>query len=215
MTDQRLGRVPSPADPRDADYPFAKALPPVAPPTYRYWVPNARLDQRATPNCVGYASAHLISGSPVRVHGMTNAHGDALYRLCKEVDGYPGDGTWVRVAASVMRRDGLIAEYLWAQSMDDLVRWVLTKGPVVVGTAWTDQMFTPDSRGFIHPEGEIVGGHAYLIDGINVRAGKARLLNSWGPGWGRKGQAWIGLADLESLVFSLNGEAMAATEVAR
>lgn len=215
-TTHGLGRAPSPSDSRD--YPMQNVLRSASTIVrgWRYWTPLAELDQNGHPFCVAYASTHLRSGSPVRVHDLTEGDANNLYWQCKEIDGYPGDGTWVRIAAKVMRDVGYIQTYHWAQSIVDVADWVLRIGPVVVGTVWTEAMFEPDADGFLRPEGDIVGGHAYLIDGYNARLRRFRMLNSWGRSWGRAdcpAHAWIAEDDLDSLLFSLDGEAMAATEV--
>lgn len=213
MPDYGLGRVPQPVDEQDKMFPLSRAMSAATiTRTYKYWPSLARLDQNGFPHCVGYSCTHLRSGSPVRIAGLQNSDADRLYFDCKAVDGYPGDGTWVRVAAQIMREQGFISTYLWAQNMDEVKTWLLTKGPLVVGTVWTDKMFRPGIDGLLDISGEIVGGHAYLIDGINVTSQKARIMNSWGLGWGLNGRAWLKLADLESLIFDLDGECLAALE---
>ena len=63
----------------------------------------------------------------------------------------------------------------------------LQTGPVIVGTVWTTPMFTPDPAGFVHPRGQVEGGHEYLVRGCHLGAtpDDQYLIcdNSWGEGW--------------------------------
>jgi hypothetical protein len=66
-------------------------------------------------------------------------------------------------------------------------------------------MFKPDSKGFIHPTGDKVGGHCTLIIGVNVRSGYYILHNSWGASWGDNGNCKIKRTDMAKLIGD-NGE---------
>jgi C1A family cysteine protease len=59
-----------------------------------------------------------------------------------------------------------------------------------------------------------VGGHAYLINGMDVKRGLARGKNSWGRGWGKAGAFRIPLDDLDRLIRE-DGEACLALEVGK
>lgn len=188
--------------------------------TFRSWiVPGPVLDQGGTSQCVAYSGGKYLMAHPV-----VNAVPDlsTLYRDCQRVDEWPGedyDGTSVRALMKVFKARGLVSEYRWAFDMPTLVAALLERGPVVVGTSWHLDMFTPDTYGYIYPEGQIVGGHAYLLVACNMRrknsdgtTGAVRMINSWGPRWGDGGRAWITLQSLESLLWD-NGEAAMATEI--
>ena len=41
-------------------------------------------------------------------------------------------------------------------------------------------MNEPDQRGFLHPTGELLGGHEYLVLGCDVEHQQVTILNSWG-----------------------------------
>jgi C1A family cysteine protease len=74
-------------------------------------------------------------------------------------------------------------------------------------------MFTPDEKGIIHPNAaQAVGGHAVLINGVNMVKKLVRIKNSWGRSWGDNGHCWLSFADLDALLKD-NGEALIATEV--
>lgn len=88
---------------------------------------------------------------------------------------------------------------------------MLYKGPVVVGTYWLRDMFYPNN-GLITATGNVAGGHAYLLDGINTKRGIIRIKNSWGRNWGKKGFAYISIDDMSKLI-NMNGEACIAIEI--
>jgi hypothetical protein len=67
-------------------------------------------------------------------------------------------------------------------------------------------MVSPDGRGFVRPTGRMVGGHAIVMNGVDVRRGVATLRNSWGAGWGRGGNCYLSFGDLGWLL-DRDGEA--------
>lgn len=207
-----LGRLVAP-DPRDARYPMRLALDLAAPlPTSRHWVTGPVLDQDTLPHCVGFAWAQWLMTSPTRTR--TGPSPAEIYHAAQKVDEWPGeayDGTSVRAAAKVMTDLGRMANYVWAQSVDELRRWLLLNGPVVLGTSWLEEMFEPDRHGFLTVAGAEAGGHAYLCCGWSNSAAAFRCINSWGRGWGQNGRFWLRPADLGRLL-EMQGEACAALE---
>lgn len=192
--------------------------------TFRNWlVPGGISDQGGTSQCVAYACEAFLRALPT-----VNAHRSDLaidrpnlYREAQKVDEWPGedyDGTSVRAGFKVLHRLGFIKGYSWAWDAEAVARHVLEIGPVVVGTVWTYEMFTPDRYGYIWKNGAEAGGHAYLLTGFNgIRrnpdgtSGAFRMQNSWGAGWGQKGRAWIASHVMQSLIADW-GEACTATE---
>ena len=212
MTDHEygLGRVHIP-DGRDRGYPMATQLPEAAPERrYRYWGAGWRGDQGATSHCVAYSLLHWLEamgrpGDPDRWDP------EWIYREAQQVDQWPGEepdyeGTSVRAGAKILQRERLISSYRWAWDIGTIATAILTTGPVVVGTAWHDAMFTPDPDGRIRPGGGIAGGHAYLLSGVNTNDRVFRIDNSWGASWGKNGRAWITHDDMARLL-AADGEA--------
>jgi C1A family cysteine protease len=79
-------------------------------------------------------------------------------------------------------------------------------------------MMNVDTKGYMHVSGQVVGGHAYLIKGVNMDSycsdgtrGAFRVLNSWSQGWGVNGCASISFADMTKLMNEY-GEACTAIE---
>jgi len=127
------------------------------------------------------------------------------------ITGNSYDGTSVRAGAEILRKLGVIAEYRWASSIDEVVSALLNLGPVVVGTWWYSDMFSPNANGLITATGSKAGGHAYILNGVNVEKKLIRVKNSWGRGWGKKGHAYISFDDLDKLLKD-QGEACVAFE---
>jgi hypothetical protein len=208
-----LGRLPA-VDARDAGFRMSQLLGPAEPlPEYKYWLSWNVLDQGQYPHCVAYAwSQYLRTGPIMQVPKLVEPQ---IYHEAQLVDEWPGeeyDGTSVRAGAKVLQKLGYIGAYTWAWDVETVIRHVLTRGPVVVGTNWYLSMFRPDSSGYIQIGGSLVGGHAYCITGYTRRNRAFRLINSWGYGWGQSGRAWIEEEDLARLI-SEDGEACAAEEL--
>lgn len=202
------------ADPRDGQYLIRTALSGAPARGWRYWWTGGWWgDQGATPRCVAYAWLHKVADGP-RTTRRTAAVDAApamdpatLYCAAQAIDPWVGDcddprydGTSVRAGAKVLQRAGVIAGYRWAWDAETTARALVEVGPVVVGTMWYEGMTSPDASGRIAPTGRAQGGHAYVLNGVNVDRGVVRVKNSWGRGWGRDGAAWLSIDDLDGLL---------------
>jgi hypothetical protein len=191
---------------------------------WRYW--NAEGwwgDQGWAPQCVAYAWTHWVEDGPV-THPETKPgenpaiDPEALYHEAQKVDEWPGedyDGTSVRAGAKVLKARGYVGEYRWANPtapLSDVVKTLLGLGPVVVGLNWYAGMSEPDDLGFMHVSGALEGGHAFVLNGVNVTREVVRMKNSWGRSWGVNGHALIGFKDLDRLLRE-DGEACLAREL--
>jgi hypothetical protein len=111
----------------------------------------------------------------------------------------------------VLKTRGLIEGYYWARTVDQVAQTLLELGPVVVGTYWYTSMFKTTKDGLLTISGDIVGGHAYELNGVNTVSRLFRLKQSWGKGFGVNGRAWIKFDDFAKLL-SDDGEACIARE---
>lgn len=218
-----LGRLVAPKDPRDHLVP-KKLTQLAAERTFRHW-PGAPevLDQGGTSQCVAYSTKQFLMASPIRQGA--NLVEEQIYDWCQNNDEWLGnayDGTSVRAAMKWLKANGFIASYEWATNVEQLYAHVLLRGPAIVGTDWTVDMFTPDRWDFIRPTGESMGGHAWLIRGANRRkkhplrrtVGAFRMRNSWGRGWSDTGEAWVSAADMAKLIEN-HGEIALPVEIKR
>ena len=219
--DKRLGRLIV-KDERDIKFQIKSLLPKEMPGiTYKYWWTNGWWgNQGETPHCVAYSWTHWLASGPKtqknsRKGGVAPFDTTYLYNEAQKVDDWEGedyDGTSVRAGAKILKANGFISEYNWAWDLDTTVKTLLTLGPVVVGTWWTYDMSFPDKDGVIKSTGAKLGGHAYLLDGVNVNKKMFRIKNSWGRNWGKKGFAYISFSDMESLIKDY-GEVCLAKEI--
>jgi hypothetical protein len=211
-----LGRLHAP-DARDSAYPMRAVLAAPTARLTRYWNDTGWFGfQGPYPYCVGYAWSHWLADGPRTDRAMAEGgtqYAVDLYQAAQFVDEWPGvdyDGTSVRAGAKVLKARSRIVSYHWAQTVEDVVQAVLDMGPVVVGTAWTAGMFEPVND-VIRDTGPVVGGHAYLLNGVTLKKGLFRVKNSWGRSWAGDGRAWLEIETFERLLAE-DGEACLAIE---
>lgn len=108
-------------------------------------------------------------------------------------------GSSVLAGAKALKDLGFIDRYEWQWDMEGLLA-SLQRQPIMVGTAWTSGMNDPDRNNTIRPTGEIVGGHAYMLYGVNFRSRRVKMRNHWTADWGSKGSAWITFDDMAWLI---------------
>jgi C1A family cysteine protease len=217
----KLGRLRS-LDERDRRFSMPA---PKSERTFRSWLsPGEAWDQGITSQCVSFSvNRWLISHRVVNKLPMSL---EDFYKKCQQNDEWEGesyDGTSVRAGMKVLKSLGLVSSYTWAFEPEQVIRHILEEGPVVVGTDWTNNMFTPDKSGYIWPTSGVVGGHAYLLIAVNRKRinpdeslGAVRVLNSWSSSWGEKGRAWLTFDALALLLKGLEGwrgEASTAMEL--
>jgi hypothetical protein len=199
------------------------------------WNVDTWLDQGSEGACVGFSFGHELAAKPQVVSGLTNRYArESIYWEAQKIDqwdggAYPGgtpfyEGTSVLAGAQINKRNGFYESYSWALSIEELARGLAYFGPCVLGIDWFEGMYDTDAKGYIHPYGNIVGGHAILAHSIKIVyktlwSWTARtwadvdwdrsyvvLWNSWSERWGVNGTAKISLRDLEHLLLS-NGDA--------
>ena len=224
-----FGRRYAPDD-RDRSYLMRRMLAApsaVALPTRKTWgIAKTALDQGNTGTCVGQAWRNFLRCAPIRSEKKGPSAWD-IYRDAVKRDGWSGndneaslpdgdpgldDGTSVRAGAQALESMGALKSYVWAFALQPAVEWVLTEGPVVLGTNWYSS-FQTDSEGIIHitPTARVRGGHAYLMRGADTKRALARCCNSWGDGWGISGDFWLPFRDLERLIHE-DGEVCSAVQ---
>jgi hypothetical protein len=188
------------------------------------------LDQGSLGSCTGNAGAGWVGtdtqdragvvrigtkseiriGDPLPPVGpVDEAFAVELYSQATQVDPWPGayppedtgsDGTSV---AAVLKAWGLAAEYTHALGGLADVLAGLQAGVVLMGTNWYDSMFRPTAAGqlVISANSYVAGGHEYDADGeLDVEQRRVWVTNSWSPGWGLAGRAWLSYDTLARLL---------------
>lgn len=205
-----LGRLEQ-FDDRSKQFPIRPMLPTGLPPRSYNWRCCVNLDQKREGACVGFAWAHELAARPAEIDGVVDNIGRTIYKKAQVLDEWPGEnyeGTSVLAGVKAVQTlyPGAINEYRWAFGIDDVLQTLSYHGPVVLGVKWYSGMYTPDADGMIKVTGDLVGGHAILARGINVKQRKVRLHNSWGASWGKSGCAFLSFDDL-ALLLKRKGEA--------
>lgn len=214
-----FGRLIS-IDPKDRGYLLPRKA--ISPTTrrFRHYATAKALNQGDFPHCVAYAWEQYLLSAPIKNKQWKTPV--ELYheaQLRDEWEGEDYDGSSVRGGAKALQEFGYLKSYNWAFDVQPVVSHLLNVSPVVFGTNWYWGMFEPDREGFIHVEGALAGGHAYMIKGVNLdkkcpdgSTGALRIINSWGENWGEKGMVWISLTDADRLIKEW-GEACTAMEL--
>jgi hypothetical protein len=215
-----MGRLEHP-DARDTLFSVSAVLPAADPfITEKYWWDDAWWgNQGATEECTAYSWMHWIENGPVfqdDIPGRTKPFYQPIdfYNQCQQRDpwaGTPHNGSSVRTAVRLLKILGVIKEYRWATNVEDVAQTLINLGPMIVGTSWFSNMFTPDANGLIKPTGSNAGGHAYLLNGVDLKKRLFRIKNSWGQEWGVNGHAFIGFDDFQFLLNN-GGESCIAFE---
>lgn len=218
-----FGRLHVP-DARDAAYPMRAALRPAPLPVSRYYKTGALpLDQGQTGTCTAHSAVGFLMAAPMMTKAVPSPFD--IYRDTvandefeeNDVEAQYSDamlqmGTSVRATVQTLRRRGYIKSFVWAESTDDMAKWLLTgKGTVMLGTDWHWNMSDLDSQGVARLGGGIAGGHAYLCIGYNRITRMFRCMNSWGRSFGSVGRFWITHDDM-GVLLAAAGEACAAVE---
>lgn len=141
-----------------------------------------------------------------------------IYREAQKIDEWGGedyDGTSVLAGAKMMKSFGLLREYRWSFGAHDVALSLTNVGPVVLGIPWYESMYEAP-HGVVSVAGQQVGGHcilavAYRKPDVIFKEPAFGLFNSWGPGWGKNGFAWVAYSDLASLLRQ-DGEACVPTK---
>lgn len=187
-----------------------------AKPINQVWGCDAFLDQGKEGACAAFAASHALYAEPIHT-STNNQFAFDLYEIAKRHDSIPGEDysgtTLLGVAKALMKELKLISGFTWCFGLRDLIMTVGYRGPVIVGTNWYEDMSKPSIDGLVKPTGQLVGGHGYMIQGINVDYQYAIIHNSWGiDKWGKGGIGYILFKDLKILL-SQGGQVMFLEEL--
>lgn len=180
------------------------------------------LDQGQEGACVGFGVAHELLFYPVAVRKLdADFARQKIYWVAQRDDPWPGgsypeanpryEGTSVLYGIKAAADLGYYKEYRWATSEKEMALGVGYLGPAIIGVDWYEGMFKPDSKGYIRPSGDKMGGHCCLVIGVNVRDDFYVIRNSWGPSWGTNGNCKISRKDMAKLIGD-NGEVCIITQ---
>lgn len=179
--------------------------------------PKSVLWQRLSPilnqgnlgSCTGNAMAGWLGCAPHCATVADAARYDEalavkLYSAATRIDAFTGiyppedSGSSGLAVAKAAKRAGLISGYSWAFTTRGLLH-ALQSGPVIVGTAFLEEMERPGQDGAVIVAGAMMGGHEYLVRGYDAERGHLICDNSWGSSWGIMGSFRLPLDGWEVL----------------
>jgi hypothetical protein len=185
-------------------------------PVRKMWQYPTVLNQLNTGGCTAFGMSHLLLSTPLSVKKPKLDAQFArvkIYYPSQKNDPWPGGeypgaypvygGTSVLTMLQTVKQLGLITEYKWNFSLEDVILTIGNDRPIGLGTTWYDTMSEPDKDGFISPRnGKKVGGHFCVIIGVDPYKHFVTILNSWGGGWGDDGTAKMTFDSLAFLMRS-------------
>lgn len=136
---------------------------------------------------------------------LTEEGAVALYSANTRIDPYPGvwppedtgsDG--LSTAKSLMSA-GVVAGFEWAFGVEQALT-ALTSFPLLVGTLWTESMFDVGADGLMRVEGDVVGGHQWIVDEYVPDNGWVGATTSWGAEFGVAGRFYLTVDDFARLL---------------
>ena len=201
-----LGRLVE-HDDRSRDHAFSVSA---AKPKTILWGHSAPvLDQGQVGSCTGNALAQWLNtdfAQKLRKGVLAEADALKIYSLGTQLDSIPGSyppddtGSSGLAVCKAGVKLGYLSAYKHSFGFDALLL-TLQHTPVIVGTEWLKNMFTPNqTTGFIRATGAVAGGHEYLVLGCDMENEFITMLNSWASTWGQNGRAKISFKDFEKLL---------------
>lgn len=172
------------------------------------------LDQGQLGSCTGNAATKdithtafwpLVSTQVTKNLTKAEAYAVGVYSDATKIDDAAGTypptdtGSSGLAVAQVLKNRGIVTGYKHAFSLEATLT-ALSRQSVIIGIPWLQDMFNPDTDGFLSCTGEVAGGHEICLDELNVEGQYVEFPNSWGVSWGIRGRAKIRWADLEALL---------------
>lgn len=236
---QGLGRRYAP-DPRDRQFALTperlNAIPRQLEPGARRrtlpWKRGPVLDQGTTSECTVFSAATFLQCAPqLHAKGLDwpREKFTEVYNEARRTDEWPGedyDGTSERAVQQILKAAGVISEFLWVDGagpdpLEIAEEYVLTRGPLLLGTDWFSGMDIPSEKGaYIEPTGAKRGGHEICVRWkYNARHYKYpstwELIQTWGEGIGDNGLIRLKDEDFRYLFLHLNGDLCSPQEAKR
>lgn len=192
-------------DPASRNYDVAARAPRGAPSPVRWERVSPIFDQAQLGSCTGMAMAGWLGCAPHCGDPNMFRENEAvwLYNGATRLDPFTGThpptdtGSSGLAVCKAARNLGMISGWSTAFTTASLLA-ALKLGPVMIGTVWTEDMFTPDRDGEIRPTGAVAGGHEWLcrgFDGTHLNP----CDSSWTAQWGVGGSFKLSLASWEIL----------------
>lgn len=145
------------------------------------------------PTQLGPTAMEIYTGSlPYRIGTESYEDGDFV--------GMDAGLTSIGACMEFLYYDGWIDKYVWANSLDDMLKWlILGDGPVLIDLpVYKD--FTFDDGGLMQVDGPILGREVFILNGANTKANEVRLMSVHGYDWGYKGMKRMPMEDFQLML---------------
>lgn len=192
------------------------------------WKRGPVLDQGHTSQCTVYAAAAFLECAPqhhAKGLGWDPQRFTDIYQAAQRDDEWPGEGyegTSERAVMKILSGPplSLVSEYLWVADEATAKEYLLTRGPLLFGTDWFRDMFHPDPFGYIHPSGDLAGGHEvclrwYYGPSHRKYPDTYEFINSWGEDYGDRGLFRMKADDFRYLFLQCAGDLCSPQETKR
>lgn len=168
------------------------------------------LNQGQVGSCTGNAGVGVLATDPLfgalpatMAYTLDEDGALRLYSAAEDIDGdgpYPpnDNGSSGLSIAKAVKNAALVSGYQHTFSTADALK-ALSVTPVMIGSDWTQDMFTPDPDGRVHPSGTVRGGHEYVCREVDADRQVIWCDNSWGN-WGLDGRFYLTFADFDALL---------------
>ena len=192
-------------DPRSKQFAFNTADIQITNIEHKRFVPV--FDQGQVGSCTGNAGNGVLNTNPFlpnKTYTPDEKGALEIYSAAEKIDGgqgYPPEdqGSSGLSIAKVLSNAKLISGYQHTFTLNDALK-ALMQYPIITGTNWYSDMFTPDPDGRVHPTGTLEGGHEYEAYKVDVDNGRIWFYNSWGTSWGVHGTFYMTWADYHDLL---------------
>lgn len=208
--DRRLGRHIN-HDSRSRRFP-ARATDPRRLASIQHHINIGLMDQLDLGSCTGHGLVNVIASDPFWYvakdaigPGDPHVYAVGVYADATKLDPWTGEylpddtGSDGLSVAKVALARGLINGYEHAFSLEATLT-ALAQRVVMIGIGWRNSMYSPAADGRLTITGAMAGGHEFVLDELDVENRRAWMRNSWGPGWGLGGRAYLTWEDLGTLL---------------
>jgi hypothetical protein len=180
----------------------------------------AALNQGTTGSCTGNALVHALSADPFRATFATTQTFDeslarSFYSVATTLDVWAGSWPPDDTGSSGLAVSKAAQQYNWISGYQAVLDYTsalaaLMQRPFIVGQSWFSSFDTPAASGEVKiaADAYVRGGHETCFDELDVERKRVWFTNSWGPGWGLSGRAWMSWATFQDLVFTRRGDVM-------